>query len=131
MEHVHDGVGLGLSFFSSSNSPSLSNLLSLSPLSLFSRSPSLGIDLSPPGKWLSVQALWRNLEAVFSNPDTARGFPEEAVKFTAIHSSWCKLMRVVSETKNVLQVNTTKHLNMQVQKACNMILQNSSKVLHI
>ena len=56
-------------------------------------------------KWLSVQGLWRNLEAVFSNTNTAQEFPKEAVKFASIHSSWCRLMRAAFETKNLLQVN--------------------------
>jgi len=54
-------------------------------------------------QWLSVQELWHNLEAVFSDPSTATQFPEEAVRFTAIDANWSKIMGRACETRNVMQ----------------------------
>ena len=55
-------------------------------------------------KWLAVQDFWRYLEAVFSNPITAKELPQEFSRFARVDKSYMKMTKRAHDTKNVLQV---------------------------
>ncbi|CAH1799095.1 unnamed protein product [Owenia fusiformis] len=54
-------------------------------------------------QWVEVQDLWQYLEAVFSNPSTAKELPQEAKRYGRIDKGWTKLMKRMYDTRNVLQ----------------------------
>ena len=58
-------------------------------------------------QWLAVQDFWRYLEAVFSNPVTAKELPQEFARFARVDKSYMKMTKRAHDTKNVLQVRTT------------------------
>lgn len=53
-------------------------------------------------RWLYLQMLWMNLEAVFTGGDIAKQLPQDSKRFVNIDKSWVKLMSKAFETRNVV-----------------------------
>jgi len=53
-------------------------------------------------RWLYLQMLWMNLEAVFTGGDIAKQLPQDSKRFVAIDKTWIKLMSKAVETRNVV-----------------------------
>lgn len=84
--------------------------------------------------WLSVQAAWTYMEAVFSGGDIAKQLPQEAKRFASIDKNFNKLVEQARETLNVVQTcdgndqlkNMLPHLTEQLelcQKSLNSYLE--------
>jgi len=50
-------------------------------------------------RWIKVQMLWSNLEAVFLSGDIAKAMPMESKKFQQIDKNWIKIMERANETQ--------------------------------
>jgi len=53
-------------------------------------------------RWLYLQMLWMNLEAVFTGGDIAKQLPIDSKRFVAIDKTWIKLMTKAVENRNVV-----------------------------
>jgi len=53
-------------------------------------------------RWLYLQMLWMNLEAVFTGGDIAKQLPQDSKRFVAIDKTWNKLMSKAVETRYVV-----------------------------
>jgi dynein heavy chain len=53
-------------------------------------------------RWLYLQMLWMNLEAVFTGGDIAKQLPQDSKRFVNIDKSWVKLMSKAFDTRNVV-----------------------------
>ena len=55
-------------------------------------------------RWLYLQMLWMNLEAVFTGGDIAKQLPQDSKRFVAIDKAWIKMMAKSVETRNVVNL---------------------------
>lgn len=55
-------------------------------------------------RWLYLQMLWMNLEAVFTGGDIAKQLPQDSKRFVNIDKMWVKLMSKAFETRNVVNL---------------------------
>jgi len=53
--------------------------------------------------WLSLQATWIYLEAVFSSGDIARQLPQESKRFSQVDKMYAKIMSKAQEVEYVLE----------------------------
>ena len=53
-------------------------------------------------RWLYLQVLWMNLEAVFAGGDIAKQLPQDSKRFVSIDKTWVKFMNKSVELRNVV-----------------------------
>jgi len=62
----------------------------------------LGETMEVTERWLYLQMLWMNLEAVFTGGDIAKQLPQDSKRFVSIDKTWVKLMAKAYDQRNVI-----------------------------